>query len=147
MNNVRVLEKLKNQSVKDDKWLNEAQWRQDNEAWLDISFAIAVKILRTLRERNMTQKDLAELLGLTPQYVNKIVKGAENLSLETISKIGNALNISLIEVPGFSFYQPYEPAAFVPKWVDFHKPVILSAEQVELDQPEEICCEPTLQAA
>lgn len=99
MSKLKVLEKLKNQSIKDEGWLKEAKWRQENEAWLDLSFAIAVKILRTLRNRNMTQKDLAVALGLSPQYVNKIVKGSENLTIETITKIEKALQISLIEVP------------------------------------------------
>lgn len=104
----KVLEKLKNQSIKDETWIKEAEWREKNEAWLDLSFAIAVNILRTLRNRNMTQKDLAETLGLTPQYVNKIVKGSENLTLETITKIENALGVQLILVPEFSFSQIYE---------------------------------------
>jgi transcriptional regulator with XRE-family HTH domain len=107
MNRATGIEKLKNQSVKDDKWLNNAQWRQDNEAWLDLSFAIAVKILRTLREKSMTQKDLAELLGLSPQYINKIVKGSENLTIETITRIENALNIRLLQVPEIAFTQIY----------------------------------------
>ena len=104
----KVLEKLKNQSIKDDTWTKEAEWREKNEAWLDLSFAIAVKILRTLRNRNMTQKDLAETLGLTPQYVNKIVKGSENLTIETITKIEKALGVQLIQVPEYSFSQIYE---------------------------------------
>lgn len=112
----KVLEKLKNQSIKDETWIKEAEWREKNEAWLDLSFAIAVKILRTLRDRNMTQKDLAETLGLTPQYVNKIVKGSENLTLETITKIENALGIQLIQVPEYSFSQIYkELPATIPK--------------------------------
>lgn len=37
-------------------------------------------------------------MDVTPQYVNKIVKGKENLSLETIWKIEEALGINLISV-------------------------------------------------
>ncbi len=40
-------------------------------------------------------------MGVTPQYINKVVKGRENLSLETISKIEKALEISLVEVPEY----------------------------------------------
>jgi len=40
-------------------------------------------------------------MGVTPQYINKIVKGKENLTLETIAKIEKALGITLIEVPSF----------------------------------------------
>lgn len=114
MSKLKVLEQLKNQSIKDEGWLKEAKWRHENEAWLDLSFAIAVKILRTLRNRNMTQKDLADILGLSPQYVNKIVKGSENLTIETITKIEKALQISLIEVPDFCFTENCKPVEYFP---------------------------------
>ena len=37
-------------------------------------------------------------MDVSPQYVSKIVKGKENLSLETIWKIEEALGITLISV-------------------------------------------------
>ncbi len=141
------IEKLKSQSVKDENWLKEAEWRQANEDWLDISFAIAVKILRTLRERNMTQKDLAERLGLTPQYVNKIVKGQENLTLETICKIESALDINLIRVPDHVFTATYTLSDPVNNRVGFNSSVSLPPRSSELNEPEEICCETDLLAA
>jgi hypothetical protein len=86
-------------------WLEKAQWREENESWLDISFSIAVKMLGALRETKKSnifpknQKELAEAMNCSPQYINKVLKGAENLELETISKIENILNIQLVEVP------------------------------------------------
>jgi len=85
-------------SKKSSGWLEKANWRKENASWLDISFKIALKILRTLRERGMTQKDLAEKMGVSPQYINKILKGSENLSLETISAFGKVLSIDLFSV-------------------------------------------------
>lgn len=88
-------------------WLEKAKWREENQDWLDISFAIAVKILAAFRANKKTgtfpnsQKELAEAMGCSPQYVNKLLKGTENLQLETITKIGSILNIKLIEVPQF----------------------------------------------
>lgn len=88
-------------------WLDKAIYREENEAWLDISFAIAVKILAAFRANKKTglfpksQKELAEAMDCSPQYVNKLLKGTENLQLETITKIGSILNIKLIEVPQF----------------------------------------------
>lgn len=92
-------------SKEESGWLQKARWREENENWLDLSFAIAVKILNALKENKeentfpKTQKELAAAMDCSPQYINKLLKGAENLQLETISKIGNILNISLIEVP------------------------------------------------
>jgi len=72
--------------------------RQDmaNKAWLDKSFEIALLILARLKELNWTQAKLADEMKVSPQYVNKIVKGRENLTLETIALLETALGISLI---------------------------------------------------
>jgi len=94
-----IKQRLFSQAIKDSKWLEEATWRAENEAWLDISFSIALMIGRWLRANGMTQKELAERLGYSPQYVSKILKGSENLTLETITKIEKVLGIKLIEVP------------------------------------------------
>ena len=80
-------------------WLKDAQWRSENRAWLKHSQAIALRILRTLRSKNISQKELAEKIGVSPQQVNKIVKGKENLTLETIAKLEAALGVSLINAP------------------------------------------------
>lgn len=84
-------------------WLEKAQYRQKNQDWLDISFSIAIKILSVLRANKKkavfpkNQKELAEVLECTPQYVSKLLKGTEKLNIETISKIQKALNIVIIE--------------------------------------------------
>ena len=84
-------------------WLEKALERKRNRGWADRSFKIAVKILLEISRQKplngMTQKMLAEEMGVTPQYINKVVKGKENLTLETISKIEQVLGIILFEVP------------------------------------------------
>ena len=79
-------------------WLQDAEWRRENRGWLKMSQAISLNILSHLRANNITQKELAEMIGVTPQQVQKIVRGKENLTLETISKIETALKIRLITV-------------------------------------------------
>ena len=79
-------------------WEQEALQRQAESGWRIKSAAIALQILRRLRIQKLSQKQLAELVGVTPQYINKIVKGAENLSLETITKLEAALGKSLITI-------------------------------------------------
>lgn len=92
-------------SKKESGWLEKAKWRQENEDWLDISFSIAVKMLSALnsnKKANISpknQKELAETMGCSAQYINKLLKGKENLQIETICKIQRILNINLIEVP------------------------------------------------
>lgn len=46
----------------------------------------------------MTQSELATKVGVSPQQVSKIVKGKENLSLETITKLEAALGINIISI-------------------------------------------------
>jgi transcriptional regulator with XRE-family HTH domain len=101
----KIKQKLIQNSIKDSGWLAKAQWREDNEDWLDISFSIAVRIGATLnanKKANVhpkTQVELAEAMGCSAQYVNKLLRGEENLQIETISKIQRILGITLIEVP------------------------------------------------
>lgn len=98
MNASKIKEKLYNQSITDDKWLSEAKERQQNEGWLNLSAAIALRILDYLKAHKITQKELSEQLGYSPQYMNKIVKGSENLTLDSIVKIEKVLGFPLIKV-------------------------------------------------
>lgn len=86
-------------SNESSKWMEDAKWRRDNKVWLKKSQSIALRVLRALREKNMQQKDLAKALGVSNQQISKIVKGKENLTLDTISKLEQALGVMLFEVP------------------------------------------------
>ena len=100
-----IVNKLKQSSKQDTTWIEKAKYRQANEAWLDISFAIAVKVISKLKENKKleqspkNQKELAIALDCSPQYINKLLKGSENLQLETITKLEAILQVRLIEVP------------------------------------------------
>lgn len=90
------IDKLNSLATSDSNWLGEAKNRQKNKEWLKHSQKIAIKILRTLREKSIKQKELAAMINVSPQQINKIVKGKENLTLETISKLEKALETKLI---------------------------------------------------
>lgn len=89
------------------RWEERALWRKENEAWLKKSAEIALKVLREIRAKSITQKELAERMGVSSQQINKLLKGQENMSLTTICKLEMALDISLIVVPG-SYTVPLE---------------------------------------
>lgn len=95
-------EKLKkfDSLVSDEKssWLEKALWRKANKKWLDQSAKIALNILEALNEKGWSQKRLAEEMGVSSQQVNKIVKGNQNLTFETIAKIETALKIDLVQI-------------------------------------------------
>ena len=93
-----VIARLKeHQSPTPTKWREMAEWRQQNKSWLRHSQRIAVKTLEKKDELSMTPKQLADLMGCSQQYVSKVLKGQENLSLETMSKIEECLHISLLQ--------------------------------------------------
>lgn len=81
------------------KWKKSARKARENRDWIITSKKIAVRILNTLKERGMQQKELAEQLEVTPQQVSKILKGNVNLTIETITKLEKALDIPLMEIP------------------------------------------------
>ena len=93
-----VIEGLKrHQSPTPSRWRERAEWQQKNKSWLRYSQHIAMLMLDKMEKLNMTQKQLAELMGCSQQYVSKVLKGQENLSLETLSKIEDCLEISILQ--------------------------------------------------
>ncbi len=84
------------QSATPSKWRENAQWRMQNKSWLRYSQRIAIMMLSKMDELGMSQKQLSELMGCSQQYVSKVLKGQENLSLETISKIERCLGIQIL---------------------------------------------------
>lgn len=101
MKNHNLIDQLNKIAKVDNSWQDDVVYYEKNKIWLDYSAKIAVLILRTLRknrEKNIfpnSQKDLADIMRVSPQQVNKLVKGRENLTIETISRLSEALNISL----------------------------------------------------
>lgn len=82
----------------DTEVLKQINWRIENREWLKRSQAVALRVLSTLKEKKMSQLDLARIVGVSPQQVNKWVKGKENFTFETISKLEAALKIELMYI-------------------------------------------------
>ena len=97
MNTLEKLKRISEPAPSD--WREKAQWRKDNRDWLRKSGRIAVAVLEAIDANpDMSQAKLAEKMGVTKQYISKIVKGQENLSLQTICKLESALGTTLVEV-------------------------------------------------
>ena len=56
-----------------------------------------MKMLDKMEEMKWTQQKVAEMLGCSQQYVSKIVKGSENLTLEMLSKIEDTMGIKVFD--------------------------------------------------
>lgn len=79
------------------RWKEKAQWRHENKGWLRYSQHIAMMMLDKMEELGLTQKSVAERMGCSQQYISRVLKGTENLSIETISKIEEALGLQILE--------------------------------------------------
>lgn len=90
---VSKLEQL--QSSTPSRWREKAERRQQDKVWLRHSQGIAMKMLDKMEELHLNQSQLAERMGCSQQYVSKVLRGQENLSIETMVKIEQALNIQL----------------------------------------------------
>jgi transcriptional regulator with XRE-family HTH domain len=86
------------------KWKEEAEFQIRNEKWLQYSSNIARRIYALLEDNDdMNQRKLAAKLGMSPQYISKILKGDTNLSLETIAILSEALGTELITFPSYKY--------------------------------------------
>lgn len=65
---------------------------------VDLSFAISDKLDAILQERNMTQKQLARMVGCSEADVCKWLGGTHNFTLKTLARISVALDVDLIHV-------------------------------------------------
>lgn len=101
----------------DNEWLVEAEWYEANKHWLEKSRTIAVKVLRTLREKGISQTELAEKMNISRQMVSKLVQGKSNMQLSTICNLEQILGIDLFDylavgsieverIPSSSFFKP-----------------------------------------
>lgn len=110
--------------VSDEKstWIDDLNYFEDNSDWLDISFEIALSVMSKLLENKKkkegiyNQKMLASALGCSAQYVTKLLKGNENLTLATICNLQNTLDLKLIEVTKYEAVESYSfsDTLFVP---------------------------------
>ena len=76
----------------------EAEDRYENREARRYSSLIALAVRRELRLKGITQQAFAEQLGFSAQYLGKILKGKENLTLETIGKLERVLGRPLLDV-------------------------------------------------
>ena len=93
MKTIDILNKYKSEA---SNWREEAEYRRRNARWLRYSAMIALQVRERMSQTGMTQVVLAEKLGCTQQHVSMLLKGKNNLTLETIAKLEEALDFDII---------------------------------------------------
>lgn len=85
------------QSDKPSTFVADAKWRQENEVWLKWSRKVALSIVDYMQENGFSRSDIAAKLGVSPQYVSRILSGNINFSFKSIAEIERKLGISCME--------------------------------------------------
>ena len=87
------------QSQTPSMWREEAEANHQakTEGWLAYSRKIAIKAAIAMKQQNLSRTDVANRMNCSPQYVSRLLKGEENLSLETICKLENALHVPILQ--------------------------------------------------
>lgn len=93
---MNAIEKLNALSFEETGLLDAIEEKQAE--WVDHAENIALRILEWLSSNKMSQKDLAEKMGVSPQYISRIVNARENLTLEAVSKLESTLSIKILEI-------------------------------------------------
>lgn len=62
---------------------------------MDFFEYIGLNILEVLSEKNMSQTELADKIGVSKQVMSKIVKGQKSINALEIKKISEILNVSM----------------------------------------------------
>jgi len=97
-----TVKKLRDHASKTpSKWREAAIQRRENKTWLRYSQHIALLMQQKMEEQHITQSMLATQMSVSQQYVSKVLKGRENLSLETLAKIEDALHLNVL-VPEYA---------------------------------------------
>lgn len=66
---------------------------QDPLYWAEhIKLDFAYALDRMLRQRGMTRSAMAKVLSSTPAYITKVMRGDENLTIETMAKLTLAVS-------------------------------------------------------
>lgn len=86
-------------SKEETKTVQRAKARLTSKKYSKLSNLIALEILERLDELGWKQVQLAEKMCVSPQQVNKWVKGSENFTIETLVNLSHILGLELITVP------------------------------------------------
>ena len=86
-------------SKEETQTIERAKTRSAKKSYSKFSNLIALEILERLDELGWSQKKLAEKMEVSPQQVNKWVKGNENFTVATLARLGEVLETELIKVP------------------------------------------------
>ena len=87
-----------NTSESPSRFVEDAAWRKENANWLRWSRQLAITLIGYMQDNGLKRADLATKLGVSPQYVSKLLSGTENLSFKSVANIEEKLGISCMAI-------------------------------------------------
>ncbi len=69
-----------------------------NKIMSDISSKFGKKVREIRLKKDMSQGDLAKILGVHPTYISGIERGMRNMALKNIERLAKALGVSVSEL-------------------------------------------------
>ena len=54
-----------------------------------------LRIDEILKEKNITNREFARLMGKTPQYTNAVIRGRSGVSLRMLSRMAQVLDVKM----------------------------------------------------
>lgn len=77
------------------QWKEQARNYKKNRKQIRRAQKFAIELMEYMEESGIKQKELALLMDVSPQQVNKILRAKANLTFDTIDKIEKALNVEI----------------------------------------------------
>lgn len=80
-----------------DQWLD-ANKNPEIDRFTERNLAITEKVNAILKDRNIKKKEFADMLGKKPSEVTKWLTGLHNLTLKSITRMEEVLQVDLINI-------------------------------------------------
>lgn len=126
--NENIIQKLNEISIVDDSWITKAEFRENNEWWINKTAKISIKILLRMRSNKSLdrfpyeKKDVAKFMEISLIEFEQILKGNCNFSFQTLIKIEEFLEEKIINLdenmsPPIPPHSKIIEESVIPKWV------------------------------
>ncbi len=86
------------QSEMPSHFVENAQRRRENRTWLKWSRDVALRLIAYMEDEGLSRQALAARLGVTPQYVSKLLSGNVNFSFKSVAEIEEKLGLHILNV-------------------------------------------------
>lgn len=85
------------------RFAEKAHRRRENAGWVRWSRQMGTMLIDYMQCNGLKRVELAARLGVSPQYVSRLLSGTENLSFKTLANIEEKLGLGMEFAPSDRF--------------------------------------------